>query len=110
VASGSIWDITLPRYCWQKVLALLTPAESALRRLIIMAAHGKPIAPFVPEEQAARTEGREVTSRKRLGLMRGGSIPGYIHKGEHDIHDLLLDVHNLAWDCLSPSKYRLKPG
>jgi hypothetical protein len=37
VASGSLWDITLPRYCWQKDLALLMPAESALRRLTIMA-------------------------------------------------------------------------
>jgi hypothetical protein len=41
VNSGEIWDISLPRYCWQKVLALLQPAEAALRRLIIMAAHGK---------------------------------------------------------------------
>jgi hypothetical protein len=233
VASGEIWDVSLPRYCWQKVLALLTPAESALRRLIIMAAHGKPIAPFVPDEQdfgeqdfgnfgdsllnshpdcspsseAVRGElsklspkfpkfdmfdpmkkfgycgfydddewealqakkaaagpliipqadrakrmdpvnalglwrriqalhhaaqhfdgcvaryiswyqrqryqlknKLKVTGRKRLGLMRGGSIPGYIHKGEHEVHDLLGSVHILAWDCLSPSKYRLKPG
>jgi hypothetical protein len=242
VASGSVWDITLPRYCWQKVLALLTPAESALRRLIIMAAHGKPIAPYVPEEQAAKTEVREVaggelceamaqeiiigpaeavsvpldetakdtaavsprppvfdmfdpmkkfgfcgfydddewealqaqkaaagpliipkadrskrmdpvnalglwkriqalhhaaenfeacvaryiswyqrqryqlknnlklTGRKRLGLMRGGYAPGYIRKGKHDIHGILRDVHNLAFECLSPLKDRLKPG
>jgi hypothetical protein len=52
----------------------------------------------------------KATGRKRLGLMRGGSIPCYIRKGEHDIHDVLRDVHNLGWDCLSPSKYRLKPG
>jgi hypothetical protein len=242
VNSGEIWDICLPRYCWQKVLALLTPAESALRRLIIMAAHGKPIAPYVPRAQAAKTEDREaaggesceaeaqeiigspvdavsspldpaatdtaassprppafdmfdpmkkfgfcgfydddewealqarkaaagplvipeadrlkrmdpvnalglwkriqalndaaehfdacvaryvswyqrqryrmrnnlkVTGRKRLCLMRGGSVPGYIPKGKHDIHDLLRDVHLLAWDCVSPPKYRWKPG
>jgi hypothetical protein len=35
------WNISLPRYAWKKVLALLVPAESALRRLIIMGAFGK---------------------------------------------------------------------
>jgi hypothetical protein len=76
VASGSIWDITLPRYCWQKVLALLTPAESALRRLIIMAAHGKPIAPFVPEEQAAKTKGGQDMRGDGLDRDAGEAVTG----------------------------------
>jgi hypothetical protein len=36
-----IWNISLPRYAWKKVLALLVPAESALRRLIVMGTFGK---------------------------------------------------------------------
>jgi hypothetical protein len=52
----------------------------------------------------------KITGRKRLGLMRGGSVPGYVHKGQHEVHDLLLDVHNLAFESLSPSKYNIKPG
>jgi hypothetical protein len=45
VASGSIWDLTLPRHAYRRALALLKPAESALRRLIIMGAHGKTFVP-----------------------------------------------------------------
>jgi hypothetical protein len=245
VNSGGIWDISLPRYCWQKVLALLTPAESALRRLIIMAADGKTYVPETLELKPGKAKSKDaagnaaavsgladapancgegqtvsgemaqapsaaatpssfrppafdmfdplkkfgycgfydddewealqaqkaaagplvipeadprkrmdpvnalslwkriqalhhaaenfgsyvtryinwyarqryqlkhnlkITGRKRLCLMRGGSIPGYVHKGKHEVHDLLLDVHNLAWDSLSPPKYRWKPG
>ena len=238
VQSGEIWDISLPRYCWRRVLELLMPAESALRRLIIMAAHGKgsdfssslpnpshtaaaaaklpadnlgdsllnsphtaarngeppegelsklspklsfdmfdPMKKFgfcgfydddewealqaqkaaagplaIPEANPMKRmdpvnalglwrriqalhhaaenfdgyvtryinwyarqryqlkNNLKITGRKRLGLMRGGSIPGYVHKGQHEVHDLLLDVHNLAWSSLSPSKYNIKPG
>jgi hypothetical protein len=40
VASGEIWDISLPRYAYKYVLALLIPVESAMRRLIVMGAFG----------------------------------------------------------------------
>jgi hypothetical protein len=241
----SVWNLTLPLYCWQRVLALLMPAESAMRRLIVMAGYdkvfvpdlrglepakrgdakdgsgevmeaaadealpgpastlsgpvGEPVTEAIPSSsrppqfdmfdpmktftkcrffdtdeeweafQAQQAADRaanplavpkadplkrmdpvnplglwkriqalhhaaehfeeyvtryvnwkaqqryqmknslKVTGRKRLGLMRGGSIPGYIDKGRHEVHDLLKDVHILAWDCLSPPKYRWVP-
>jgi hypothetical protein len=237
----SIWNLTLPLYCWQRVLALLIPAESAMRRLIVMAGYHKVFvpdlrglqraqkgdakaisgeameaagqeAPFSPasavsgpfdapvtdaipassrppvfdmfdpmkkfgfcgfydddewealqaqkaaaapvivpqadplkrmdpvnalglwkriqalhhaaehfEEYVTRyvnwraqqrfqmKNNLKVTGRKRLGLLRGGSIPGYIDKGRHEVHDVLKSVHILAWDCLSPPKYRWVP-
>jgi hypothetical protein len=58
VASGEIWDISLPRYAYKRVLALLIPAESALRRLIVMGAFGKSFVP--PLAKAA--ERRQFTS------------------------------------------------
>lgn len=55
-----------------------------------------------------------LTGRKRLGLMRGGYAPGYVHKGKseskHEVQDVLGDVHVLAWNLLSPSKYRWDGG
>lgn len=48
-----IWNISLPRYAWKNVLALLVPAESALRRLIVMGTFGKS---FEPEPARARRE------------------------------------------------------
>jgi hypothetical protein len=44
-ASQDIWNISLPRYAYRLALELLKPAESALRRLIIMGAHGKSFVP-----------------------------------------------------------------
>jgi hypothetical protein len=248
VTSGEIWDISLPRYCWQRVLELLIPAESAMRRLIVMAGYDRVFVPDLRGVLAAKTGGAKhvrddernaagdaelaicglsdpvsgplneaagvdaaassspsprfdmfdpmktfgkvrffesdeeweayqaelaanraanpvivpaadptkrmdpvnalglwkriqalhhaaenfdayvtrylnwrakmrcqirnnikLTGKKRLGLMRGGGIPGYVRKGEHDIHELVHDVHCLAWDCLSPPKYRYDP-
>jgi hypothetical protein len=40
-----IWNISLPRYAWKRVLELLVPAESALRRLIVMGTFGKSFEP-----------------------------------------------------------------
>jgi hypothetical protein len=48
-----IWNISLPRYAWKTVMALLIPAESALRRLIVMGTFGKS---FEPEPAEARHE------------------------------------------------------
>jgi hypothetical protein len=243
VSSGEIWDICLPRYAWRLVMDILQPAESALRRLIIMAAHGRTYVPETLELAPARTDGAaaagednfgdsllnsphtaagsdeppegelgklspnlsapafdmfdplkkfgycgfydddewealqaqkaaeraanpliipeadplkrmdpvnalslwkriqalhhamesfdsyvtryirwkglsrfqlkhklKITGRKRLGLMRGGSIPGYVRKGKHEVHDVLRDVHILAWDSVSPPKYRWDAG
>jgi hypothetical protein len=39
-----------------------------------------------------------LTGRKRSGLMRGGSIPGYVEKGRHEVHGVLKSVHILARD------------
>jgi hypothetical protein len=241
----SIWNLTLPLYCWQRVLELLIPAESAMRRLIVMAGYDKVFVPdlrggqpaksggakgvrddaadagpdepapvsldtksgplheasaganassprpphfdmfdplktfakcrffdsddeweafqaqqaaqraanplFIPKadplkrmepvnalglwkriqalnhaaehfdeyvlkyvnwyarQRYQRKNNLKVTGRKRLGLMRGGSIPGYIEKGKHAIHKVVGDVHIIAWDCLSPPKYRWDP-
>jgi hypothetical protein len=246
VNSGEIWDICLPRYAWHLVMDILQPAESALRRLIIMAAHGRTYMPETLELAPGKTRSKDaagnaaavsgladapancgegqtvssgemaqapsststpssfhppafdmfdplkkfgycgfydddewaalqaqkaaagplaipeadplkrmdpvnalslwkriqalhhamesfdsyvtryirwkglsrfqlkhnlkITGRKRLGLMRGGSVPGYVRKGKHDIHDVLRAVHILAWDSVSPPKYRWKPG
>jgi hypothetical protein len=55
-ASQDIWNISLPRYAYRRALELLKPAESALRRLIIMGAHGKSFAPATAKDQPGKAD------------------------------------------------------
>jgi hypothetical protein len=60
-----IWNISLPRYAWKQVLALLVPAESALRRLIVMGTFGKSYEPEearTPHERARAMDAATVDS------------------------------------------------
>jgi len=46
---------TMPRRAWRKIVRLLRPAESAVRRLIVIAARGIVVAPPKPRPERAPT-------------------------------------------------------
>ncbi|NMG42070.1 hypothetical protein GRZ55_22890, partial [Chelativorans sp. ZYF759] len=58
---------TLPRILWRAILALLRPAESAARRLIIAAAKGLTVPPPRPRQPKPRPQPIEPLLR-RLGI------------------------------------------
>ncbi len=81
VAQGAV--ARLPRPLYRRALRILRPAESAVRRLIIIAARGVAVKPFcvrpMPKDLAlARVGGARASfqlfdSRKRFGLVWAGS-------------------------------------
>jgi len=53
-SKGAVERYTVPRILWRAILALLRPAESAARRLIIAAARGLVVPPVSPRKQKPR--------------------------------------------------------
>ena len=49
--ASALTNFTLPRHLYRTILRLLRPAESAVRRLIIVAARGLVVPPARPRKQ-----------------------------------------------------------
>lgn len=64
----------LPRRVWRRVLRLLCPAESAARRLIVIAASSLEVAPPKPRPEKAPPPGAELQARGLLVIHEGVNL------------------------------------
>ena len=62
---------TVPRRVWRKALRLLRPAESAARRLIVIAASGLEVAPPKPRPEKAPTSTEQLQAKGLLVVHEG---------------------------------------